>query len=204
MLQAIKYSDGNLTILDQLQLPYREQYVTVQTTEEAWHAIRDMRVRGAPAIAIVAALALGSEMLTLIADGTLPTSAGEVRDLVAQKLRYLLTSRPTAVNLSHASHKLESLVVQHSNNPAATGYSTAITLIESAEAMLRKDVEDNQSIGCRGAKWIVTNALGSDNSRATVLTHCNTGYGSPCGQSNLPDYMPAVLLPLLAMAPRLA
>lgn len=175
MLQAIEYSGGNLTILDQLQLPYAEEYITIRTTEEAWHAIRDMRVRGAPAIAIVAALALASELSKRISDNTLPSSAREVQDLVIERLRYLLASRPTAVNLCDASSKLQNLVKDHTGASDATGHSTAITLIQAAESMLAKDLEDNQNIGQNGANWIITNAINPNNSKVTVLTHCNTG-----------------------------
>lgn len=175
MLEAIKYGDGNLAILDQLQLPYKEEYTTLRTTEDAWLAIREMRVRGAPAIAIVAALALASELSMLIADSRLPASAEEVKDLIAQRLRYLVTSRPTAVNLSDASGKLGALVAEHSKDPAATGYSTAVAYIQAAEAMRAKDLEDNKNIGQNGAKWIVSNALAPGSSKATILTHCNTG-----------------------------
>lgn len=175
MLQAIKYDGGNLTILDQLQIPYAEEYVTIRTTEEAWHAIRDMRVRGAPAIAIVAALALASELSTYISDNKLPASAEKAKDLIIEKLRYLLTSRPTAVNLSAASSKLQNLVSEHTGDLDATGHSTAVAFIQAAESMLVKDLEDNQNIGRNGANWIIANALNSNNPKATILTHCNTG-----------------------------
>lgn len=176
MLQAIKYSDGNLAVLDQLQLPHVEQYVTIRTTEEAWHAIREMRVRGAPAIAIVAALGLASELSALIADNLLPTSTEEVKNLIVAKLHYLVTSRPTAVNLSDISRKLEDLVVGHSKSSGCSGYSTAAAFIRAAEGTLVTDVDDNKRIGENGAKWIMSNALGEGMSEAAVLTHCNTGY----------------------------
>ena len=175
MLEAIKYGDGSLAILDQLQLPYKEDYTPLRTTEDAWLAIREMRVRGAPAIAIVAALSLASELSMLITESRLPASAEEVNDLVTQKLRYLVTSRPTAVNLSDASNKLRALVAEHSKDPAATGSSTAAAYIQAAEAMLAKDLEDNKNIGHNGAKWIIANAVAAGSSRATILTHCNTG-----------------------------
>lgn len=176
MLQAIKYSDGNLAILDQTQLPHVEEYVTIRTTEAAWHAIREMRVRGAPAIAIVAALGLASELSALIADNLLPASTEEVKDLIVAKLHYLLTSRPTAVNLSDTSRKLEALVVDHARSPDCSAYSTATAFIKAAEGTLVKDVDDNKRIGENGAKWIKANALEPEMSKATVLTHCNTGY----------------------------
>ena len=176
MLQAIKYNDGNLTILDQLQIPYTEEYVSIRTTEEAWHAIRDMRVRGAPAIAIVAALSLASELSKLISNNILPTRTGEVREIITDKLQYLMTSRPTAVNLHDTSCKIMSLVAKYTSDPAATGYGTAILVIQEAESMLVKDLDDNQRIGQNGANWIMANTIDPGSPKATVLTHCNTGF----------------------------
>lgn len=61
-LQAIKYTRGRLDVLDQLRLPHESHYDEVSTCEEAFDCIKAMRVRGAPAIAIVAALALAVEL----------------------------------------------------------------------------------------------------------------------------------------------
>lgn len=61
-LEAIKYSRGRLDVLDQLRLPHEHHYDEVSTCEEAFDCIKSMRVRGAPAIAIVAALALAVEL----------------------------------------------------------------------------------------------------------------------------------------------
>lgn len=61
-LQAIKYTRGRLDVLDQLRLPHEHHYDEVSTCEEAFDCIKSMRVRGAPAIAIVAALALAVEL----------------------------------------------------------------------------------------------------------------------------------------------
>lgn len=61
-LQAIKYERGTLDVLDQLKLPHEHHYDEVSTCEEAFDCIKSMRVRGAPAIAIVAALALAVEL----------------------------------------------------------------------------------------------------------------------------------------------
>lgn len=186
-LQAIRYVDGNLTIIDQLRLPYVEEYIPIRTAEEGWHAIKEMRVRGAPAIAIVAALALASELHRLAADKKLSTVAEEVQVFIVEKLHYLVTSRPTAVNLSDAAHKLETLVIERANTEGSAGHDIAAAFIRAAENMLVKDLEDNQKIGQNGAQWILANALRQGVSRASILTHCNTGslatsgYGTALG-----------------------
>lgn len=186
-LQAIKYESGNLAILDQLQLPYVEKYLTIQTSEDGWHAIKEMRVRGAPAIAIVAALALASELHILITRKQLPSEAEDTRALITGKLGYLVSSRPTAVNLGDAARKLEAVVANSVGKPESTSLGVASSYIESAEGMLAKDVEDNKMIGKYGADWIMANAISTPESKATVLTHCNTGslatsgYGTALG-----------------------
>ncbi|KAI9923535.1 hypothetical protein ASPWEDRAFT_170291 [Aspergillus wentii DTO 134E9] len=187
VLQAIRYSNGELAIIDQLRLPYVEEYIPVRTAEDGWHAIKEMRVRGAPAIAIVAALALASEIHALLAENKLPATAEEVQAVITQKLQYLVTSRPTAVNLGDAARKLEVLVGELASEIKATSHGIATAFIRAAEGMLVKDVDDNKKIGRNGADWIVTNALDAVKSRATILTHCNTGslatsgYGTALG-----------------------
>lgn len=175
MLQAIKYSEGNLEILDQLQLPYVEKYIPIQTAEDGWHAIKEMKVRGAPAIAIVAMLALSAELSALVSEDKLPAESEEVRVYITEKLHYLVTSRPTAVNLSDAVRKLETLVTSQAQQSGSTGHAIATAFIRAAENMLGKDLEDNQRIGRNGADWIMAHATNQGDPRVAILTHCNTG-----------------------------
>ncbi|KAL5204574.1 hypothetical protein ABZP36_009445 [Zizania latifolia] len=82
----------------------RGSYPSRRTTSR--NAIRDMVVRGAPAIAIAAALALAVEVSGLDFTGT----PAEAAAFVSKKLEYLVSSRPTAVNLSDAATKLQNLM----------------------------------------------------------------------------------------------
>jgi methylthioribose-1-phosphate isomerase len=175
MLQAIKYNKGDLEILDQLQLPFVQKYIPIQTAEDGWHAIKDMKVRGAPAIAIVAMLALASELTSAIKSDQLSKLPEDVCHFIREKLAYLVTSRPTAVNLSDAAGKLEIVVTNCVKVTGSHGHDVAAAFIQAAEDMLGKDLEDNQSIGHNGAEWIVANAIKPGNSGLAVLTHCNTG-----------------------------
>ncbi|OQE14235.1 hypothetical protein PENSTE_c037G05373 [Penicillium steckii] len=186
MLQAIKYDQGHLEILDQLQLPFVEKYIPIQNCEDGWEAIKSMKVRGAPAIAIVAMLALSSELFALKAAGKIPSASSEAQQYISEKLAYLVTSRPTAVNLSDAARKLEAITTESAAQAGASGQDVVAAFIRAAEEMLGKDLEDNQQIGHNGAKWIMENAAkGSPN--VAVLTHCNTGslatsgYGTALG-----------------------
>jgi methylthioribose-1-phosphate isomerase len=189
VLQAIRYQNQcatssaapSLEILDQLALPHRSTYFHVHTCEDAHAAIKQMKVRGAPAIAIVAALALAVEIGNAKRIGKLPNGADSVRTLVGERLEYLKTSRPTAVNLADAVGKLKAVVKKEAVKQGATGESVAEKYILAAEAMLVHDVEDNEAIGRHGSKWIQEHTT-SGRRRAkeksgelTILTHCNTG-----------------------------
>jgi len=178
-LQAIRYTRGSLDILDQLRLPHESVYVPIKTCEDGYDAIKRMVVRGAPAIAIVAALALAVE---LEISKSRQLSAEEVKKHISVRLAYLVRSRPTAVNLSDAVTKLSQTLAA---GDFKTGDDVVGRYLQAAEKMLVDDVDDNQRIGDFGAQWILNNASGQD--KVAVLTHCNTGslatagYGTALG-----------------------
>lgn len=172
-LEAIRYQRGHLSIIDQLQLPHVTVFIPIRSAEDGWHAIRQMRVRGAPAIAIVAALSLAVEILDLVMLGKISKEGEDVISYIEEKLEYLVTSRPTAVNLSDCARKIKSLLRRL---PPGSGETVATTFIEYAEKMLIDDVADNRSIGEHGAKWICDNTPPElENQNLGVITHCNTG-----------------------------
>jgi methylthioribose-1-phosphate isomerase len=168
-LQAVKYSRGSLEVLDQLRLPHEFHYDRVSTSEEGFDCIRSMRVRGAPAIAIVASLAHAVELH----DGSCKATASE--DAVAyihSRLDYLKDSRPTAVDLTNAINQLKA----KTRSVADQGRDIIIqTYIEEAERILQKDLQTNLSIGDHGAEWLVKTANAAPDAQISVLTHCNTG-----------------------------
>ncbi|KAF2206035.1 Methylthioribose-1-phosphate isomerase [Delitschia confertaspora ATCC 74209] len=183
VLQAIKYSRGQLEILDQLKLPHAEEYDHVYSSTDAWHAIKEMRTRGAPAIAIVAALGLAVELENM----KLSSVAEEVEIFAIEKLNYLVTSRPTAVNLADAARKLTKIVQDAAATEGATGGDVKEAYIQAAEQMLVADVQDNEAIGKHGAEWIMQNTVAGKQGQVSLLTHCNTGslatagYGTALG-----------------------
>lgn len=177
MLEAIRFSresvPTSLSILDQLRLPHRSEYVSILSCEDAFDAIVTMKVRGAPAIAIVAALSVAVEL-----SHQTSRSASEQVEFIKSRLAYLASSRPTAVNLSAAvsslSSVVDSVVAQSSASNAGllTGLDVAQVYCDAAEQMLLDDVATNRAIGKNGAEWL----LQSCSSPVRVLTHCNTGY----------------------------
>ena len=175
VLQAITYNEGQLRILHQQKLPHIQEYESISSAKNAWHAIKSMQVRGAPAIAIVAVLALAVELQDIAADGHLSGVAEEVSLYIQEKLDYLVTSRPTAVNLSDAAEKMKKIVREAASDPEATGNDIKNAYANAAERMLKKDVRDNVAIGKAGADWIVQQSKHLNKDPISVLTHCNTG-----------------------------
>ncbi|XP_071698005.1 methylthioribose-1-phosphate isomerase [Rutidosis leptorrhynchoides] len=180
-LQSICYKRGSLRLLDQRKLPLSTLYLDIQDAVQGWEAIRDMVVRGAPAIAIAAALSLSVEVSKLQGFNGTPHDAAS---FLKNKLDYLVSSRPTAVNLSDAATKLTEIVM----NSAATANDASQVFqayIEAAEIMLEDDVASNKAIGSNGSSFIQNQR--KDLPKLSVLTHCNTGslatagYGTALG-----------------------
>lgn len=176
-LQAIKYRRGKLEILDQLKLPHQEIYLEITSPEEAWNAIKLMQVRGAPAIAIVAILSLAVWGVHYTEMTTHDTNSGElIPQTFSDKLKYLVTSRPTAVNLAEAATRLDGLIWNTWEQSNSTEFTVIEAYIKAAEQMLMDDVKDNENIGRHGVEWIIRNAKADDREeKISVLTHCNTG-----------------------------
>lgn len=187
VLQAIQYEAASgqnppsLRILDQLALPHKSVYNPIFNCEQAHAAIKQMNVRGAPAIAIVAALALAVQLGTEKLNDTLPDSVEATREYIGKQLEYLKTSRPTAVNLGDAVGKLKTLALKASSQPDASPQAVVQSYISAAERMLIDDVSDNKAIGEHGARWIEQNTTAGRERKQgkehdlKVLTHCNTG-----------------------------
>ncbi|RMD43912.1 hypothetical protein DV735_g1173, partial [Chaetothyriales sp. CBS 134920] len=204
LLQAISYKpaaakattaseSASLQILDQLLLPHQTFYFAVETTEDAFSAIKKMQVRGAPAIAIVAALALAVQLNKELLSRKLPATAEETKGLIWRRLEYVKTSRPTAVNLGDAVGKLKIVADKAALAPNSTPDSVVSAYIAAAERMLVDDVADNKAIGEHGARWILEHTVpgkkrsSGEQQQLKVLTHCNTGslatagYGTALG-----------------------
>lgn len=179
-LKAIKYSRGRLEILDQLQLPHRTHYDEAFGVQDAFNAIKSMRVRGAPAIAMVAILGLAVELQRKTDAGRIIT---EPIRYINDRLDYLVTSRPTAVNLSDAVNKMKKLISEVSDGATAV----IATYLIGAEKMLEEDIVTNKSIGRHGINWLNTFIGHRKPEGLTIMTHCNTGslatagYGTALG-----------------------
>lgn len=150
---------GALHLLDQTLLPGQATTRVCRSAEDAWQAIRDLAVRGAPAIGVAAGygMALGSRAAI---EQPRAGFLAKLEDVGA----YLRTSRPTAVNLAWATERITRVARETTAPDGATIWRR---LLAEAHIMLREDAECCRKIGEHGAALI---AEGSG-----VLTHCNAG-----------------------------
>ncbi len=171
MFQTIEWTDDGIAMLDQRRLPEEETYLTLTTAEEVAAAIRDMAIRGAPAIGVAAAMGIA---IAFARAGEIPD--GERTDRFERAARLLAATRPTAVNLFWAIDRMRRCFQGHRHDPAAR---LADALKQEAIAIRREDIEANQAMGRHGS------ALLPESCR--VLTHCNagalatSGYGTALG-----------------------
>ncbi|WP_250657701.1 S-methyl-5-thioribose-1-phosphate isomerase [Alkalimarinus coralli] len=159
-VEAIRWQDGRLELLDQRVLPGQELYIPCHTSSEVADAIIQMVVRGAPAIGVCAAYGVvlaGSAAYTLHQD--------KWKEHVATAIAELANSRPTAVNLFWALDRMEKLIVTlpDSENPFEA-------LNSESKKIHLEDIAANKKMGKLGAELMAESA-----SPFAVLTHCNTG-----------------------------
>ena len=180
-LQALRYTRGSLSVLDQLKIPNESVFIDVLTVQDAWSVIRLMQVRGAPLIAIVAALGLAVEVHTRKEEFATVTDAAE---FLLTSMNHLRTSRPTAVNLFIAMDNLTTLVNEHKVKDNSSASSLIELFIKAAEDIYSDDIAANRSMGMHGAKRILELV---SRKKVRVLTICNTGslatggYGTALG-----------------------
>ena len=142
-----------------------------------------MQVRGAPLIAIVAALGLAVDVLKRHKSEEFK-SVQDATNFLINSMNYLRTSRPTAVNLFRVTDALLELVNRLGADNTTTVDSIVSAYVEAAEKVLADDITDNKAIGDHGANKIL-DITGRD--RIRVLTICNTGslatagYGTALG-----------------------
>jgi len=171
VVKTLEWTDAGVRFIDQTKLPTEETYVTCRTYQEVADAIRGMVVRGAPAIGVAAAMgiALGARQLTT-------SDINEFRAALAQICRMLGETRPTAVNLFWAIHRMQR---RFEELPAKPIPEIKRALVEEALRIYAEDIAANQAMGRLGAALLPTSG--------GVLTHCNAGalatagYGTALG-----------------------
>ncbi|HEX5706454.1 MAG TPA: S-methyl-5-thioribose-1-phosphate isomerase [Pyrinomonadaceae bacterium] len=161
MIKTVEWTDEGVRMIDQRVLPTEEKYLMLRSCEEVAEAIKQMVVRGAPAIGISAAMG--------IALGTRQAVGTSVADLEQDFDFYcdmMAATRPTAVNLFWA---IERMRARFRRAKAETQETDEVKrqLVEEAQAIFDEDIESNRNLGRFGGELIPDGA--------TVLTHCNAG-----------------------------
>jgi methylthioribose-1-phosphate isomerase len=160
VLEPIRWSDDALLLLDQRQLPEEIAYLHLTKPEEVWDAIRNMAVRGAPAIGIAAAFGV-----VLGVKGYRGDAAGLAAE-VNRHAEYLASSRPTAVNLFWALDRMKARGAALASAGLPPEACIA-ELLKEAQSIQAEDEDTNRRIG-EHALSLFADGMG-------VLTHCNAG-----------------------------
>ncbi|MEO8368351.1 MAG: S-methyl-5-thioribose-1-phosphate isomerase [Candidatus Solibacter sp.] len=168
MVETIEWTPQGVVMIDQTRLPLHEEYVTCRNYQEVATAIRDMIIRGAPAIGVAAAMG--------VAIGVQQADEAGLDAQVETICNTLAATRPTAVNLFWAIDRMKRLYDSLQGKPLA---EIRERMVREAILMREEDIAINRAIGGHGA------ALVPDHK--TVLTHCNAGalatagYGTALG-----------------------
>jgi methylthioribose-1-phosphate isomerase len=166
MLETIEWTPEGVVMIDQTKLPNKEVYVTCRDYREVAAAIRNMIIRGAPAIGVAAAMGVA---LGALHSDNLKADMPIICETLAK-------TRPTAVNLFWAIDRMRRLYNSLGGRPPA---EICARLIEEAIQIKVEDIAINEAIGRHGADLIPDGK--------TVLTHCNAGalatagYGTALG-----------------------
>lgn len=157
-IETLRWNNDHFEMIDQRILPADFKYISYTSASSVAEGIRDMVVRGAPAIGCAAAYGVALAALKLQ-----DTDSEKFTKGMGQAFEVLANSRPTAVNLFWALDRMKSVM----NNTKGSIKEIANTLLKEAHEIKKEDIEINRAMGSNGA------ALLDDGAR--VLTHCNAG-----------------------------
>jgi methylthioribose-1-phosphate isomerase len=165
MIQTLEWTDSGVRFIDQTKLPTEETYVNCRTADQVADVIRNMVVRGAPAIGVAAAMgiALGVKNAKAETVGELKTEFDRVCDVIGK-------TRPTAVNLFWAIRRMRDKFELLRARPLP---QLKQAVIEEAQRMHAEDIAANRAMGQFGATLMPASG--------GVLTHCNAGALATCG-----------------------
>lgn len=171
MVPTIEWKDGMVRMLDQTRLPLEVAYFDCKTYHDVARGIKDLIIRGAPAIGVAAAMgvALGAQQINT-------REFSEFYAGVEKIGEHIGGTRPTAVNLFWALERMKRVLLANKERPVD---QIKGILIEEANRILAEDIEANKAMGRHGSQFIKTGD--------TVLTHCNAGalatggYGTALG-----------------------
>lgn len=158
-LAPVKWENDALVLLDQTRLPVETIYLNLTTSEQVWGSIRNLEVRGAPAIGMAAAYGL-----YLGVRGSEASNYDEFWQELTKQADYLGSSRPTAVNLFWALDRIKARVEKESGASIA---ELKAAVLDEALAIQKEDAEVCRTIG-EHLLTLLHDGMG-------ILTHCNPG-----------------------------
>jgi methylthioribose-1-phosphate isomerase len=158
-LKTIEWINNRVRIIDQTALPSQLVYKDIGTAEDMFEAIKELRVRGAPAIGVAAAFGLYLGIRDVPDSATLETFIAQLEI----KADFLISSRPTAVNLAWAIRRMR----ENAQSSGQAIEEKKKALLVTAEKILEEDRQMCLSIGVHGYELI--------KDCKAVLTHCNAG-----------------------------
>ena len=166
MVPTVEWQDGEVVLIDQRRLPAEQVMIRCRDHSQVAAAIKDMAIRGAPAIGVAAALGIALGVRNTAAEG----AALRVEfDRICQELA---STRPTAVNLFWAIARMRG---RFEAEPARGGASLRQALLDEALALQSEDLAACHRMGDIGAELIPTGAR--------LLTHCNAGALATAGSA---------------------
>ncbi|MEO1940613.1 MAG: S-methyl-5-thioribose-1-phosphate isomerase, partial [Candidatus Thioglobus sp.] len=157
-IETLRWNKDCLEMIDQRILPAEFKYISYTTANQVADGIRDMVVRGAPAIGCAAAYGAALAALNLQ-----DTDSDKFDRGMGDAFLVLAQSRPTAVNLFWAIDRMRNKM----NESQGSLKEIASVLLNEAHEIKREDIEINRAIGSNGAELLADGAR--------VLTHCNAG-----------------------------
>lgn len=170
-----KDTQTRVYILDQLKLPFEASTLELSSSADAYTAIREMRVRGAPLIGVTAAY--GLYLAALESNGSLAA--------IKKQAEKLITARPTAVNLRYGIR-----FVMHQITDSDTGENRIRKTLLAADKLRAEEIQRSQAIGNNGLP-LIRDLWKKKNSTVNLLTHCNAGWLAcvDYGTATAPMYM---------------
>jgi methylthioribose-1-phosphate isomerase len=163
--QTIWLKEGNpeiVQVIDQRKLPFQFEIFELKTVEDAFFAIKEMVVRGAPLIGVTAAYGIYLAILNF--------NGGDFKKYISKKAKFLKSSRPTAVNLAFAVDEMVEFIFSNKSHPELVQ-----KVLQKANDLKEKETEFSNKIGEFGLE-IIEKIYLQKKQTVNILTHCNAGW----------------------------
>lgn len=161
MIKTVEWTAEGVRMIDQRLLPTEEKYLILRSCEEVADSIRDMAVRGAPAIGVAAAMGIAVGLKQAVA-----TSTPDLQYDFDHMCEMMSRTRPTAVNLFWAIERMRE-AFRRAAADTTDVEEIKRRIVEEAKTIYDEDIAANRALGRFGGELLADGA--------TVLTHCNAG-----------------------------